>query len=107
MPDPLETKKLKNGGEAPASAVLATILSLEDMWTTGLANKLAIIDFSRYCREGKAVTGRSLKILENCGFINEDGITHDITKDVMLSASEGEGFTFELVSPFAEEQPSS
>lgn len=103
MSDPLEMKQLKNGGEAPASAVWTTMISLKDMMTGGgIPSILAVVDLAEYCRNGKEITGRSRDLLVQRGLMKDDGRVHDIVRDVILSAGQGEGLTFSLGSPYAE-----
>jgi len=103
MSDPLRMVKLKNGGEAPWSAIKTTMINLEVMMTGGIPTMLAAVDLAEHCREGVEVTGRSRELLEGYGLMQSDGRVHSIVRDVVLSAAEGEGLTFGFTSPYAEE----
>lgn len=103
MSDALKMVKLKNGGEAPESAIRTTMVSLQTMMKEDISSMLAVVDLAEHCREGTEVTGKSRELLVNIGLMESDGRVHDAVRDIVLSASEGEGLSFRLSSPYAEE----
>ena len=99
MNDPLELLKLKNGGEAPAAAVWATMTSLKAMMTSGLPSMFAVIELADHVRRDKRIPDATRALLVQRGLMEPDGSIHDIVRDVILSAAQGEGVSFALVSP--------
>lgn len=97
--DPNRMVLLKNGGEAPMSAVTTTMVSLEEMMTGSVPTMLAVYDLAEHCKTGAEVTGRSRELLISYGFMSQEGTVHDVTKDVILSAAQGEGMGFTLINP--------
>lgn len=101
MSDPNVMLKLKNGSEAPKSAVDVIMLSLRTMLTSDIPSMLAVVDLVEYCRHGTEITGKSLKILKAYGLVENDGRVHDVTRDVVLSSAMGESYQMAFGSPYA------
>ena len=100
----MEFVKLKNGSEEPTLAVATIMLSLKHLMkpSENVGNILAFCDLAMKCRNPDyQVSGQALDTLQRLGLLESDGGVHDITKNIVLSAAEGDGIDMKLVSPIA------
>lgn len=100
---------LKDGTKTPRVAVNVILISL-----TGLReqNPIALYELVMLCRnQGHRLFGNTGQDLVDLGLIEEapssdamqDSYTvHDVTRSIILSATEGEGLDLKLVNPIAE-----
>ena len=93
-----EIVKLKNGTDAHKMTVTAAMMNLQDLQT----DATAFIDFVKKCRDPSHIM-KTTKATE-LGLIDQYGV-HEITRNIVLSAVQGEGFDMTLESPIAENRP--
>lgn len=88
--------KLKNGSEAPEPAVITTMISLESLMDK---NPIAFYEFVQKCRDpNHEMWGNTKEAVAKLALINNNSV-HDITKNVVLSAVQGEDLEMALSSP--------
>lgn len=91
---------LRNGAKVPNVAVSATMLALENLLD---AHPMYFYELVMVARgEVNRIAGDS-DVLVKQGLLTRDGKMHDITRDIILSAVEGEGISMTLISPYAKE----
>lgn len=109
--DPMKIVELRNGGEGPMSIITAIVTSLVSMMEGDMLAKLAFIEFVRFCQAGKnnpgvkKISQKSVAILDRLKLIeviDEKVRVPDLVSDTVLSAVEGQGFAFRIVSPYAD-----
>ena len=101
MSDLNEVVALKNGSKAPLAAVEMITLVLRRMISGDLDQMQALIDFVDCVRDDKPLSEKSQKIILSYGLIEAQGVVHDNTRNILLSAAVGEGLMLQLVSPYA------
>jgi hypothetical protein len=91
--------KLKNGAVVPHSAVIATMMALES-----LIHKEPILFYELVMKarnDDHRFFGNAAESLKQRALLETNGTLHDITRDVVLSAVEGESVRMKLTSPYA------
>lgn len=93
----METVTLKNGAEEPQILVAGTMLSLR---TLHKDHPVALYELMMLCRQpDHELFGNARNILESFGLIEPNGQPHDSTRNIVLSAMEGDGFEARLTNP--------
>jgi len=97
-----ETKvvRLKNGTEEFKPLVCGTMLTLHSLLKE---QPVAFYELVMKCRDiGHSFFGNAGEHLRSAGLVDENGEIHDSTKNIVLSAIQGEGFGLYLVNPVRE-----
>lgn len=95
--------KLKNGSEVPESVVATTMMNLECLMSK---NPIAFYELVEKCKNPKhEMFGNTKKVAEELALMNS-GSVHDITKNIVLSAVQGEELNMTLNSPVEKNSPS-
>lgn len=95
----LEKVQLKDGSTVAEAAILATWMNLDLLMDT---NPLALFEAAMIARNSAHVPFGNLgQALVDLNLIDADGIMHDDTRHVILSAMPGEGLDMKLVNPRA------
>ena len=98
-----KTVRLRNGTDESEPLVRVLMMSLRSL----LGNPLALYELAELAKDrNHEVWGDLDKPLKDLGLISPDGDMHDSVRNVVLSATEGEGAELHLVSPlFAAPDP--
>src|SRR5262249_38494744 len=96
--------KLKNGTEAPTIIAAIVCRAIQEMWDGN--DYMAVYNLAMHCRDPKytlsAITQKKLR--EKALMVN--GEVPEVTKNIVLCATEGDGHDMKLCSPL-QAQPSS
>ena len=93
----MEIVKLKNGSEAPDFVVTAHMASLRSLFDI---QPIAFYELVMVARDpAHQPCGNSGQILRSLHLIDPNGGMHDTTKDIILSAVDGDEVEMRLVSP--------
>jgi hypothetical protein len=93
---------LKNGSYVPVPVANVIYLSLQSL---SKQNPIALYELAMKARDNNhRLFGNTGEVLKELALLDSDGSIHDLTRDVVLSAIEGEGLDLKLVSPFKPEQ---
>lgn len=97
---------LTNGARVPKSVVDVTMISLSHLMTKGgFAGIIQAYDLAMFCRDSSYhMSEANKKALQDLGLLEGNGSPHDIVKDIVLSALQGEGLGMRLVQPIADQQ---
>lgn len=96
----ISTVKLKNGSEAVEVLVETTMISLTSLREE---NTIAFFELVQKCRNPQHIMfGDAKEIAQKFGLI-EQGKIHDVIKDIILSAVEGDMLDMKMVDPIAEQ----
>ena len=88
---------LKNGAEEPEELVIATWESLANLHES---DPTAFYELVMKCRdENHRFCGNAAQPLRELRLLQEDGAIHDSIRNIVLSATEGNGLGMKLVSP--------
>jgi hypothetical protein len=91
---------LRTGTEVPDGLTAPTMLSLEKLWEE---NPVALYELVQLARDSSHVLfGGTGGVLRKLALIEPDGELHGVTRDIVLAATEGNGFDLCLRSPYAE-----
>jgi len=91
--------KLRTGKEVPEPNVKVVMISLNGLMTS---NPIALYELVMLCRDKKhQLFGNTGEVLKSYALIEPSGQPHDVIRDVVLAATEGEGLELRLVSPVA------
>ena len=94
--------KLKNGSSEPGASVGTSMLTLKDLWGSGIDGICAVSDLYERCRNpSHSIAAGELKTLKTVGLVKEDGSVHATIRNVVLSAISGDGADLELGEPAA------
>jgi hypothetical protein len=101
----MEMIRLKNGSEEPKPVVHVTMISLKEMWQSGIPGMLAVSDLVQICRGDPTYkpSGDKENQLKQLSLLQEDGRPHDSVRNVVLSAFTGKGLDLQMTSPVAAE----
>ena len=93
-----EVVTLRTGKEVPSMMVNVTLISLNHLYET---NGVALYELVMLARDSShQLWGGTGDVLEGLG-LTQGGRLHDITRDVVLAATEGEEMQMRLVDPVA------
>lgn len=93
----METIRLKNGTEEVESLVVVTMLSLEHLMDE---RPLALYDLVMMCRDSSYEPfGDNGDHLKDLRLIDQDGSVHSSVRNIILSATDGNGMDMVLQSP--------
>jgi hypothetical protein len=89
--DPNALIRLRNGAEAPASAVRTTWLAVQRLAGDGdMSSIMALYEARELARDPRhALWPGTGETLRKWGLLTHDGKMHDITRDVILSSVTG------------------
>jgi hypothetical protein len=101
MTSPTDLVRLRNGAAVPRVVIKTTMIALERVAST---DAIALYELVAACRDASHVLfGGYGRVLSGLGLIDvaPDGTAriHEITRDIVLSAVEGDDLTLALVSP--------
>ncbi len=89
--------ELKNKTTVPDFVIAVTMMSLDALFNK---DPIAFYELVQKCRNPKhEMFGNTLEIGKKWGLITYDGRIHDYTKNIILSAANGDGFDMRLDSP--------
>lgn len=95
-----KTMKLRNGAEVPQPTVMTAMLAMDAMENRGIEGALALWDLYHLAKDpNHPVTPTSLKMLMSIGLLQEDGLLHRDTADVVLSSFVADGEDFNRTYP--------
>ena len=97
--------RLRNGSEAPDIIIAAAMTALERLAGQGLPGMLALDEMTRFCREACPPSAQSMRLLVAARLVSEEGMVHDVIRNVVLSAVEGHGLELRLGSPMGTPWP--
>lgn len=98
----IKTIMLKSGVEEAESLVTVVMMSLRGLQEEGLPGMLTLYDFAEKCKNpAYKLEGDAEQKLKGLGLVQQDGKIHQSIKNIVRSASEGEGLEFRLVNPLA------
>lgn len=93
--------KLRTGIEASQGLVAAVSIALRRL---GDENPIALLEAVEMARDSShAPFGRTGEALRGYSLIDVSGQMHGAVRDVILAATDGDGFDIHLVSPYAED----
>ncbi|HUD02610.1 MAG TPA: hypothetical protein VMR46_01130 [Candidatus Paceibacterota bacterium] len=96
----MEMLALKNGSSVPKPAVIAIMMSVNSLWEEGLGGMCAVIDLVDRCKNPNHKIADDVMLqLKASRLIEPEGRIHEAVKDVVLSATEGEGVEMTIGSP--------
>ncbi len=91
--------RLRTGAEVPEPLVATTVLALEALMDS---HPVALYEAVELARNPSHVPfGRTGAILRGHGLLDGSGQMLGTARDVILAATEGDGFDVRLVSPYA------
>lgn len=96
MSDAKEIVKLRTGVEVPKSAVRALVVSLEVLWESNITAFYESVMIAR--NPDHTPFGNTGEILENYA-LTVHGVMHDLTRNIILAATEGDDKELRIVSP--------
>ena len=101
--DPNAPIRLRNGSEAPRSAVMTSWLAIKRLADSGdMGNVIALYEARELARNpAHQIWGGTGATLRNFALIDGDGRMHDITRDVILSSVLGDGTDVNVTFPVA------
>ena len=95
----METVILRNGAEEAKPLVVVMMLCLERLMDE---RPLALYDLVMRCRDRNyQFFGDNEDYLKNLKLVEQDGSIHDSTRNVILSAADGDGLDMVLRSPLS------
>ena len=95
----METITLKNGSEVTEPQVIATMALLKILFKK---NPRAFRELVMKCRDPEhKLVDNTGEVLSDRSLIQTDGRVHNSIRDIVLSATEGEGLEMTLGSPLA------
>ncbi len=99
----MKTVKLKNNTEEAAPLVTTTMMSLNQLWESGIPGILMLSDLVQICRNDKKYQkfGDNEEELKKRALLQADGRPHDSIRNIVLCAFTGEGLELNLGSPLA------
>jgi len=93
----METVRLRNGAEEAKPLVAVIIMSLERLMNE---RPLALYDLVMKCRDrAYELFGTNGDYLKDLNLVDQDGSIHESIRNVVLSATDGEGMDMVLRSP--------
>ena len=93
---------LRNGSQAPRSAVMATWLAVKKLAGGDMGGVMALYEARELARNpAHELWSGTDATLRNYGLISHDGKMHDITRDVILSSVLGDGTDINVTFPVA------
>ncbi len=93
----MEVLVLKNGTKEAEWLVKTTMILLEDLIKS---NSVAFYELTMKCRDSEhQFFGKTAELLKELALVQGDGTVHDSTRNIVLSAVEGDGLKMKLVSP--------
>ena len=97
----METVKLKNGSDEFGPLVVGVMLSLKAL---AEKNPIAFYEIVQLARNrNHKFFGNVEKDLQDFSLLGSDSRLHSSIRNIVLSASEGDGIELKLVSPYAKE----
>jgi len=90
----VENITLRTGKTVPEAVLKTTTIALS---TLEFLDLYETVQFAR--NPSHQLWGPSSRALHSLGLLSENGTMHDITRSVILAATEGEDFEIHLVSP--------
>ncbi len=94
----VEIVTLKNGAEVAKTIVNTAMLSIQEL------NLIVFYELVMKARDSKhKFFGNTAEVLKALSLVQADGNLHDAIRDIVLSASEGEGLGLRLVNPMRSE----
>ena len=91
--------KAKNGSKVAQPLVITTMMNLEALMES---NPMAFYELVEKCKNSEhKMFGNTKDVVAELALIDSSGSVHSSTKDVVLSAVEGEGLSMSLSSPVA------
>jgi hypothetical protein len=95
----MEMLTLKNGSEVAAPLVKLTMMVLDSLMGK---NPTALYELVMKCRDREhKLYGNTGEVLSSLNLLQPDGRVQDAIRDIVLSATEGEGIDMTLRSPVA------
>ncbi len=95
----MDTTQLKNGAEEGRRIVYAMTRILDKLMAD---YPVALYELIALCRDPEhELFGNASEVLRGWNLINDVRQVHDSIRNIVLSATEGEGFDLHLVSPVA------
>jgi hypothetical protein len=92
----MKTVILKNGAEEAEPLVNVTMMSLRKLMEE---QPIAFYEFVELCKDSKhQLFGNASEVLNRLGLIH-GGAVHDSIRNIVLSATKGDGFEMELINP--------
>ncbi len=98
----METVTLKNGAEELNGLVQTVMFSLQDLLKQYPAQFFELVTLSRQPQH-KLWGSSTIGILQSLALLGSDGRLHGSIRNIVLSATEGDGLEMKLVSPFKQE----
>ena len=93
----IKTVVLKNGAEEAQPVVTVAMMSLNRLIQD---NPIAFYEMVQVCRDpNHQPFGNTALILKDLSLMEESGQVHDSLRNIVLSATEGDGLDLTLVSP--------
>jgi len=103
MDNPNRMALLRNGSKAPMSTVITIMVSLESLRDGGPTGLMALYELNKRCGNDEYTVDSSAKQeLVDLGLMGEDDRIHEITRNIVLSSVEVEGFLMRLNPPVTE-----
>jgi hypothetical protein len=97
--------KLNNGTEAPVEVVTTTMLSLREFAKT-YGGKMSLHHLVQVCKgEKNKFSEWDRKQLQDASLVQTNGLPHELTRNIVLSAARGHFLDMKLVSPISEIKP--
>ncbi len=93
----MELVELKNGQSEGEGLVRVTMMSLMDLTET---NPIAFYELVMKCRDyNHRFFGNTGELLEKTGLVSSNGDVHNSIRNIVLSATDGDGLKMKLGSP--------
>jgi hypothetical protein len=87
---------LRTGRIVPEPALVTTLISLEEV----AHNPIAFFEIVSLARDpSHRMFGNTKEIAERFGLIDSNNTMHEIVRDIILAATDGEDFALHLVDP--------
>lgn len=91
--------RLRTGAEVAPPLVITITVALDRLMNT---HPVAVYEAVQIARDPAHVPfGKTGPALEELNLIDRRGVMHDATRDVILAATEGDGFDIGFVNPYA------
>ena len=102
--DPPPLLRLRNGADAPASAVRTTWLTVKRLADSGdMGDVMALYEARELARDQcHALWPGTFETLRKWGLLPDSGIMHDVVRDVILSSVTGAEMDLNVTWPVAE-----
>lgn len=98
-----EILRLKNGSEVSEAVLVAALISLEKLLEEGVEGAISFYELTMVSRNpNHELDETSQQKLIDRGLLQRDGTVHQVVRDVVINAVEGEGLEMHLTSPIEE-----